>query len=99
MWGWGGGGGGVGGDTLKCIRRLGPFWEVRNFGLLFLFIYFLFYYFFLFFGVGGGGCGGGGGGGGGGQKIWGMKFVWILFGVISTGLVLGVISMHFRVFS
>ena len=48
---------------------------------------------------------GGGGGGGGGEVqkneyFWGKKILWIFFGDHhKIGLYLGVISMHFRVFS
>ena len=34
------------------------------------------------------------------NMFWSMKILWIFFGShLKTGLVLGVISMHFRVFS
>ena len=69
------------------IRRLGTFFGVQNF-------VFQFYLFFFFLG---------GGGGGGVRKInifWGVKnFVDIFWGSSQIGLYLGVISMHFMVFS
>ena len=66
---------GGGGSTLIFsnihVRRLGSF-----LGSKFEFQYFFIYFFFFFFG-----------GGGGGVKerniFWGMKILWILFGVIT----------------
>ena len=69
------------------IRRLGPFLGVKNLE----FQYFLFIFFFFW--------GGGGLGRGGFRNIiifGGMKILWIHH--CKTGLVLGVISIHFRFF-
>ena len=32
------------------------------------------------------------------EYFWGMMILWIFLGSSKTGLVLGVISMHFRIF-
>ena len=66
------------------IRRLGPFWV--HILSLFGFFFVLFFFF--------------GGGGQKNEKFWGMKILWIYFwDHHKIGLNLGVISMHFRVFS
>ena len=65
------------------IRRLGPFLGVQNLE----FQYFFFFFFFFW-------------GGGGFRNIiifGGMKILWMHH--CKTGLVLGVISIHFRFFS
>ena len=70
-------------DIFIYIRRLGPFLGVQNLE----FQYFFFFFFFFF------------GGGGGVQKY---HYFWVFEDFVDislqTGLVLGVISIHFRVF-
>ena len=82
------GGGGGGTPIFSYIRRLGSFLGVQNFEFQFFFIYL---FFFLFWGWGGV------------QKnkyfLGYEDFVDIYWGHHKIGLYLGVISMHFRVFS
>ena len=84
-------GGGGYSDTVWYMRRLGAFFLFKFMN----YVIFFFYFFFFFLG--------GGGGGGWVRNInifGGMKILWIfLGGHDKIGLVLGVSSMYFRVFS